>query len=75
VSESEAWQGTLAFMILKTRKSMGPLQGYGIARRIEQISGDRLVIQYGTMYPALLKPEQEGYIFSDWGASENNRFL
>jgi PadR family transcriptional regulator, regulatory protein PadR len=73
VSESEAWQGTLAFMILKTPQSMGPLHGYGIARRIEQISGDRLVIQYGKMYPALLKLEQEGYIFSDWGASENNR--
>lgn len=73
MSESEVWQGTLALMILKTLQSMGPLHGYGIARRIEQISGDQLVIQYGTIYPALLKLEQEGYISADWGVSENNR--
>lgn len=73
MSESEVWQGTLALMILKTLQSMGPLHGYGIARRIEQISGDQLIIQYGTIYPALLKLEQEGYISADWGVSENNR--
>jgi PadR family transcriptional regulator PadR len=65
-------QGTLA-MALKTLQAMGPLHGYGIARRIEQVSGDLLSINYGTLYPALLKPEQEGYIASEWGASENNR--
>jgi PadR family transcriptional regulator PadR len=60
-------------MILKTLQSMGPLHGYGIARRIEQVSGEQLIIQYGTIYPALLNLEQEGYISSDWGASDNNR--
>ena len=69
----DVWQGTLALMVLKTLQSMGPLHGYGIARRIEQISGDNLVVQYGTLYPALLKLEQEGYIASEWGVSENNR--
>ena len=73
MGDTEVWQGTLALMILKTLQSMGPLHGYGIARRIEQISGDQLIIQYGTIYPALLKLEQEGYISSDWGASDNNR--
>lgn len=71
--KSDVWQGTLALMVLKTLESMGPLHGYGIARRIEQISGDRLAINYGTLYPALLKLEQEGYVASEWGASENNR--
>ncbi|HTU34451.1 MAG TPA: PadR family transcriptional regulator [Candidatus Acidoferrum sp.] len=71
--KSDIWQGTLALMVLKTLETMGPLHGYGIARRIEQISGDRLAINYGTLYPALLKLEQEGYIASEWGASENNR--
>lgn len=71
--KSDVWQGTLALMILKTLESMGSLHGYGIARRIEQISGDRLAINYGTLYPALLKLQQEGYIASEWGASENNR--
>ena len=66
-------QGTLALMVLKTLEAMGPLHGYGIARRIEQISGDLLSINYGTIYPALLKLEQEGYISSDWGLSDNNR--
>jgi transcriptional regulator len=60
-------------MILKTLESMGELHGYGIARRIEQISGDRLIVQYGTLYPALLRLEQEGYIASEWGLSDNNR--
>ncbi len=66
-------QGTLALMILKTLDSMGPLHGYGIARRIEQISGDRLLVNYGTLYPALVKLEQEGAIAAEWGVSENNR--
>jgi transcriptional regulator len=71
--KKDVWQGTLALMVLKTLETMGPLHGYGIARRIEQTSGDSLVVQYGTLYPALLKLEQEGYIASDWGLSENNR--
>ncbi len=66
-------QGTLALMILKTLETMGPLHGYGIARRIEQTSGDLLSVNYGTLYPALLKLEQEGYISSEWGVSDNNR--
>jgi PadR family transcriptional regulator, regulatory protein PadR len=69
----EVRQGTLALMVLKTLQSMGSLHGYGIARRIEQISGDLLSVNYGTLYPALLKLEQEGYIASEWGVSENNR--
>src|SRR5437016_14349557 len=71
--KADVWQGTLALMILKTLESMGPLHGYGIARRIEQTSGDLLSINYGTLYPALLKLEQEGYIASEWGTSDNNR--
>src|SRR5215475_863773 len=71
--KSDVWQGTMALMVLKTLESMGPLHGYGIARRIEQISGDRLALNYGTIYPALLKLEQEGAIASEWGSSENNR--
>ena len=66
-------QGTLAVMVLKTLETMGPLHGYGIARRIEQTSGDLLAINYGTLYPALLKLEQEGHVDSEWGLSENNR--
>jgi PadR family transcriptional regulator PadR len=66
-------QGTLALMILKTLETMGPLHGYGVARRIEQTSGDLLSVNYGTLYPALLKLEQEGYIASAWGVSDNNR--
>ncbi len=66
-------QGTLALMILKTLETLGPLHGFGIARRIEQTSGDLLTVRYGTMYPALLKLEQEGYISGEWGASDNNR--
>jgi len=72
-NKSDVWQGTLALMVLKTLEVMGPLHGYGIARRIEQTSGNTLLINYGTLYPALLKLEQEGYIASEWGASENNR--
>jgi transcriptional regulator len=71
--KSEVWQGTLALMVLRTLETMGPLHGYGIARRIEQISGDALALNYGTLYPALLKLVQEGAISSEWGTSENNR--
>lgn len=70
---AEVWQGTLALMVLKTLDSLGPLHGYGIARRIEQTSAHHLSVNYGTLYPALLKLEQEGYISSEWGVSENNR--
>ena len=71
--KTDVWQGTLALMVLKTLETMGPLHGYGIARRIEQTSGDRLAVNYGTLYPALLKLEQEGYVTSEWGVSDNNR--
>lgn len=71
--KADVWQGTLALMVLKTLESMGELHGYGIARRIEQVSGDLLSVNYGTLYPALLKLEQEGYIESEWGVSDNNR--
>ncbi len=71
--KADVWQGTLALMALKTLDMMGPQHGYGIARRIEQTSGDLLSVNYGTLYPALLKLEQEGYITSEWGISDNNR--
>jgi transcriptional regulator len=71
--KTDVWQGTLALMVLRTLESMGPQHGYGLARRIEQTSGDLLQLNYGTLYPALLKLEQEGYIKSSWGTSENNR--
>src|ERR1700739_1878650 len=71
--KSDVPQGTLALMVLKTLDLLGPLHGYGIARRIEQISGDLLAVNQGTLYPLLLKLENEGAIASDWGASENNR--
>src|ERR1044071_1520323 len=71
--KSDVRQGTLALMVLKTIDVLGPLHGYGIARRIEQISGDLLNVNQGTLYPVLLKLEQEGSIESEWGASENNR--
>jgi PadR family transcriptional regulator, regulatory protein PadR len=71
--KTDVWQGTLALMILKTLEALGPQHGYGIARRIEQTSGDQLVLNYGTLYPALLKLEQEGDIASEWGVSDNNR--
>lgn len=73
MGKSDVWQGTLALMVLKTLEAMGPMHGYGIARRIEQTSGDVLSINYGTLYPALLKLEQEGYVASEWGRSDNNR--
>ena len=72
-NKADVWQGTLALMVLKTLETMGPLHGYGIARRIEQTSGDVLSLNYGTLYPALLKLEQEGAISSKWGVSDNNR--
>jgi len=71
--KNDVWQGTLALMVLKTLQTLGALHGYGIARRIEQTSGDLLSVNYGTLYPALLKLEQEGYIASEWGVSDNNR--
>jgi PadR family transcriptional regulator, regulatory protein PadR len=71
--KTDVWQGTLALMVLKTLETMGPLHGCGIARRIEQTSGDLLQVNYGTLYPALLKLEQEGYISAEWGTSDNNR--
>ena len=71
--KTDVLQGTLALMALKTLDVLGPLHGYGIARRIEQISGDLLTVNQGTLYPVLLKLEQEGSIASAWGASENNR--
>ena len=71
--KSDVWQGTLALMVLKTLDILGPLHGYGIARRIEQTSGQLLLVNYGTLYPALLKLEHEGAISSTWGTSNNNR--
>ncbi len=71
--KSDVLQGTLDLMVLKTLESMGPLHGYGIARRIEQVSGDALVLNQGTIYPALLRLEQRGWIKSAWGISESNR--
>ena len=71
--KKDVWQGTLALMVLKTLQVLGQRHGYGIARRIEQISRGQLAINHGTLYPVLLKLEQEGSITSAWGASENNR--
>jgi len=71
--KADVLQGTLALMTLKTLDVLGPLHGYGIARRIEQISGDLLSVNQGTLYPVLLKLEQEGSIASEWGSSDNNR--
>ena len=70
---ADVWQGTLALMVLKTIEAMGPIHGYGIARRIEQTSGDKLQLNHGTLYPALVKLEQEGAISGAWGVSENGR--
>lgn len=72
-TKAEVWQGTLALMVLKTLNAMGSQHGYGIARRIEQTSDNLLSINHGTLYPILLKLEQEGAIASEWGVSENNR--
>jgi transcriptional regulator len=71
--KSDVWQGTLALMVLKTLNALGPQHGYGIARRIEQTSGKRLSINPGTLYPVLLKLEQEGSIATEWGVSDKNR--
>ena len=72
-AKMDVHQGTLALMVLKTLDVLGPLHGYGLARRIEQISGDLLAVNQGTLYPLLLRLEQEGAIASEWGSSENNR--
>lgn len=69
----EVWQGTLAMMVLRTLHVLGPQHGYGIARRIEQVSTDMLAVNHGTLYPVLTKLEQEGSIATEWGVSENNR--
>ena len=72
-NKADVWQGTLALMTLKTLERTGRLHGYGIARQIEKTSDDLLSVNYGTLYPALLKLEQEGYIASEWGVSDNGR--
>lgn len=72
-SRVEVLQGTLDLMVLKTLDTLGPLHGYGIAQRIQQISGELLKLNQGTLYPALLRLEQRGWIGSKWGSSENNR--
>jgi transcriptional regulator len=72
-NKADVLQGTLALMVLKTLETMGPLHGYGIARRIEQTSGEMIALNQGTLYPALLRLEQMGWIDSRWGISENNR--
>ena len=72
-SRTEVLQGTLDLMVLKTLDSVGPLHGFGLARRLEQISGDLLHLNQGTIYPALLRLEQRGWITSKWGVSDNNR--
>jgi transcriptional regulator len=73
VDKQDVQPGALALMILKTLDVLGPLHGYGVARRIEETSGNRLALNYGTLYPALLKLEQEGFVKAAWGQSENNR--
>jgi PadR family transcriptional regulator, regulatory protein PadR len=72
-SKTDVLQGTLDLMVLKTLESMGPLHGYGIARRIEQVSDDTLNLNQGTIYPALLRLQQKRWITAEWGTSENNR--
>jgi PadR family transcriptional regulator, regulatory protein PadR len=71
--KTDVLQGTLILLVLRTLEALGPLHGYGIARRIEQISGDLLHLNQGTLYPALLRMEQERWITAKWGASEKNR--
>jgi PadR family transcriptional regulator PadR len=73
MGQNDVPAGTLTLMVLRTLEQMGPLHGYGIARRIEQVSGDRLQLNQGTIYPALLHLEQRGWIKASWGVSENNR--
>jgi transcriptional regulator len=72
-SKSDVLQGTLDLMVLKTLETLGPMHGYGIARRIEQVSDDALQLNQGTLYPALVRLEQRGWITSKWGLSDNNR--
>lgn len=72
-SKSEILQGTLDLLVLKTLDTLGPLHGFGIARRIEQVSGEALQMNQGTLYPALVRLEQRGWISSNWGVSKNNR--
>jgi transcriptional regulator len=71
--KADVLQGTLILLVLRTLEALGPLHGYGLARRIEQISGELLQLNQGTLYPALLRMEQEGWVTSKWGASEKNR--
>ena len=71
--KTDIWQGTLALMVLKTLEALGPLHGYGVARRIEQTSGQRLTVNYGTIYPVLVKLELEGDVKSEWGVSDAGR--
>ena len=71
--KTDVLQGTLALMVLKTLETMGAQHGYGIARRIEQMSGDAIALNYGTLYPALVRLEQQGWIRARWGTSDNNR--
>ena len=71
--KTDVLQGTLALMILKTLETMGPQHGFGIARRIEQMSGDTIQLNHGTVYPALVRLEQQGWIKARWGTSDNNR--
>jgi PadR family transcriptional regulator PadR len=71
--KNDVWQGTLALMVLKTLDVLGPQHGYGIARRIEQTSENLLAVNQGTLYPVLIRLEQEGAISSEWGTSDNNR--
>ena len=71
--KADVWQGTLALMVLKTLQTLGPLHGYGIARRIEQVSGNSLSLNQGTIYAALVRLQQRGWIAAEWGTSENNR--
>ena len=71
--KADVLHGSLAFMVLRTLETLGPQHGWGIARRIEQISGDALALNQGTLYPALLRLQQMGWITSKWGASDNNR--
>ena len=73
MTKRDVQPGTLSLMILKTLDVLGPLHGYGVARRIEETSRNQLTLNYGTLYPALLKLEQEGCIKAEWGVSDNNR--
>ena len=72
-ASTDVWQGTLALMVLKTLETLGPLHGYGIARRIEQMSGDEVILNQGTIYASLVRLQQRGFIRSEWGISDNNR--